>query len=126
MNPFSVGKTHNTPLINFDPEKKVLEMSGKSIPEDPQAFYRSLLDWVDQYTANPLDKLTVNIRLEYFNTSSSKILFTIFKKFENMPKAADKIEVNWYFEEGDYDLLESGEDYESLLKIPFNVIEVPE
>jgi len=68
----------------------------------------------------------VNIRLEYFNTSSSKILFTIFKKFENMPKAADKIEVNWYFEEGDYDLLESGEDYESLLKIPFHVIEVPE
>lgn len=126
MNPFSIGKTHNTPAVSFDPEKKVFELSGKSIPEDPQAFYNSVLDWVDQYTANPLDKLTVNIRLDYFNTSSSKIIFTIFKKFESMPKAADKIEINWYYEEGDYDLLESGEDYEALLKIPFNVIEVPE
>ena len=126
MNPFSIGKTHNTPAVSFDPEQKVFELSGKSIPEDPQAFYNSVLDWVDQYTANPLDKLTVNIRLDYFNTSSSKIIFTIFKKFENMPKAADKIEINWYYEEGDYDLLESGEDYEALLKIPFNVIEVPE
>jgi len=126
MNPFSIGKTHNTPAVSFDPEQKVFELSGKSIPEDPQAFYNSVLDWVDQYTANPLDKLTVNIRLDYFNTSSSKILFTIFKKFESMPKSADKIEINWFYEEGDYDLLESGEDYEALLKIPFNVIEVPE
>jgi len=126
MNPFSIGKTHNTPSVTFDPDSKVFELSGKSIPEDPQAFYKEVLDWVDQYTSNPLDKLTINIRLEYFNTSSSKILFTIFKKFENMPKAPDKVEINWFFEEGDYDLLESGEDYESLLKIPFNVIEVPE
>ena len=27
MNPFSIGKTHNTPLINFDPEKKPIAAS---------------------------------------------------------------------------------------------------
>ena len=126
MNPFSIGKTNNTPEVNFDPEKKVFELSGKSIPEDPQAFYSTILTWVDQYIQNPLDKLTVNIRLDYFNTSTSKILFTIFRKLESMPKAEQKVAINWYYEEGDYDLLESGEDYEALLKIPFNVIEVPE
>lgn len=101
-------------------------MSGTSIPEDPASFYRSVLKWVDQYTANPLDKLTINIHLDYFNTTSSKILLTIFKKFTSMPKASEKIEINWYFEEGDYDLLEAGKDYGFLLKIPFNVIEIPE
>ena len=126
MNPFSIGKTNNTPEVNFDPEKKVFELSGKSIPEDPQAFYSTILTWVDQYIQNPLDKLTVNIRLDYFNTSTSKILFTIFRKLESMPKAEQKVAINWYYEEGVYDLLESGEDYEALLKIPFNVIEVPE
>lgn len=126
MPPFSIEKTKRTPKIIFDPETKIFEMSGRSVPEDPKSFYQSVLEWVDHYVANPLDKLTVNICLEYFNTSSSKVLYTIFKKFESMPKAPEIVEINWYFEEGDLDLLEAGEDFGSLLKIPFNLIEMPE
>lgn len=126
MDPFTIGKTNNTPSVEFDPEEKTFDLKGKSIPEDPKTFYKSVLDWIDQYVTDPLDHLTVNVRLEYFNTSTSKILFTIFKKLESMPRSDQKVEINWFFEEGDYDLLESGEDYEALLKIPFNVIEVPE
>ena len=66
----------------------------------------------------------VNIRLEYFNTSSSKCILDVFKKLEVIHKAKNEVEVNWYYEEDDEDMLEAGEDYESIIRVPFKMIEI--
>ena len=34
--------------------------------------------------------------------------------------------VNWYYEEDDEDMEEAGEDYQAIIKLPFNMIEVEE
>jgi hypothetical protein len=117
--------SNKTPYIRFDPETGVLEMKGRSIPENAVEFYKPLVDWLTEYAKNPKDKTVVNIQLEYFNTSSSKCILDVFKKLEEINKKEGKeVIVNWYYEEDDEDMLEAGEDYQSILKLPFRMVEM--
>jgi len=66
------------------------------------------------------------VKLEYFNTSSSKCILDVFKKLEMIHKAKNDVEIKWYYEEDDEDMLEAGEDYESIIRVPFEMIEIVE
>ncbi len=127
LNVLEIKGTNKTPSIRFDPETGILEMKGRSIPENAVEFYKPLVDWLTDYAKNPKDKTEVNIQLEYFNTSSSKCILDVFKKLEEINKKEGKeVVINWYYEEDDEDMLEAGEDYQSILKIPFRMIEMEE
>jgi hypothetical protein len=124
MKPIVIEGTPKTPSIKFDPSEGVFEISGRSIPENSVDFYKPLLEWLDMYKEAPLDKTVVKIKLEYFNTSSSKCILDVFKKLEAIHKAKNDVEVNWYYEEDDEDMLEAGEDYESIIRVPFRMMEI--
>ncbi len=124
MKPIVIEGTPKTPAIKFDPSEGVFEISGRSIPENSVDFYKPLLEWLDMYKEAPLDKTVVKIKLEYFNTSSSKCILDVFKKLEAIHKAKHDVEVNWYYEEDDEDMLEAGEDYESIIRVPFKMMEI--
>lgn len=126
MGPIIIEGTAKTPTVKFDSTEGVFEIKGRSIPENSVEFYKPLVDWLDIYKESPLIKTVVNIRLEYFNTSSSKCILDVFKKLEAIHKAKHEVEVNWYYEEDDEDMLEAGEDYESIIRVPFKMIEIVE
>jgi len=126
MEPLIIEGTLKTPTVRFDAEEGVIEIKGRSIPENSVEFYKPLVDWLEEYKKNPKPKTTVNIQLEYFNTSSSKCILDVFKKLEAIHKAKNEVEINWYYEEDDEDMLEAGEDYESIIRIPFKMIEIVE
>jgi len=126
MKPLTIEGTPKTPYINFEVEKGVLEVKGRSIPENSIEFYKPLVDWLDEYGAAPLNLTTVNVQLEYFNTSSSKCILDVFKKLEAIHNAKNEVVINWYYEEDDEDMLEAGEDYESIIRVPFKMIEIVE
>ena len=126
MEPIKIEGTPKTPTVKFDKSEGVFEIKGRSIPENSVEFYNPLVDWLDNYKEDPLPKTEVNIRLEYFNTSSSKCILDVFKKLEAIHKAKYEVIVNWYYEEDDEDMLEAGEDYESIIRVPFKMIEIAE
>jgi len=126
MEPILIEGTPKTPTIKFDSATGEFEIKGRSIPENSVEFYRPLIDWLDLYKETPNNKTVVNIKLEYFNTSSSKCILDVFKKLETIHKAKNEVEVNWYYEEDDEDMLEAGEDYESIIRVPFKMIEIVE
>ena len=115
-----------TPYVRFDGEKGIIEIKGRSIPENSIEFYKPLIDWLEEYGGEALAETAVNVQLEYFNTSSSKCILDIFKKLELIFKKGQKVEVNWYYEEDDEDMFEAGEDYQSIINIPFKMIEMEE
>jgi hypothetical protein len=119
-------ETLKTPYVKFDGEKGLVEIKGRSIPENSIEFYKPLIDWLDKFADQPADRTSVNVKLEYFNTSSSKCILDIFRKLELMHKKGDEVEVNWYYEEDDEDMFEAGEDYQSIINIPFKMIEMEE
>ncbi|HKL09379.1 MAG TPA: DUF1987 domain-containing protein [Bacteroidales bacterium] len=124
MESISIEGTPKTPTVDFNADTGIIEIKGRSIPENSIEFYRPLVEWLDDYSNNPQKLTTVNIQLEYFNTSSSKCILDVFKKLETIKKARNDVVINWYYEEDDEDMLEAGEDYESIIRIPFKMIEV--
>ena len=116
--------TPKTPYVRIDGENGIIEIKGRSIPENSVEFYKPLIEWLDNYGNSPLDATSVNVQLEYFNTSSSKCILDIFKKLELVFKKGSKVEINWYYEEDDEDMFEAGEDYQSIISIPFKMIEM--
>lgn len=115
-----------TPTVNFDSVKGTLELKGRSIPENSIEFYKPLNDWIDSYSLNPKAQTTVDVKLEYFNTSSSKCILDLFKQLEKLNEKNTQVRVNWYFEEDDEDMAEAGEDYQAIINLPFEMIEVEE
>ncbi len=115
-----------TPAVIFDHSIGLLELKGRSIPENSVEFYKPLNDWIDFYSKNPCTETNISIKLEYFNTSSSKCILDLFKKLEQLNGNGTKVNVNWYFEENDEDMEEAGEDYQAIISLPFKMIKVAE
>ena len=124
MEPISLEGTPKTPTVMFDADKGLIEIKGRSIPENSIEFFKPLIDWLEKYGETPAGTTTVNVQLEYFNTSSSKCILDVFKKLEAIHKANHEITINWYYEEDDEDMLEAGEDYDSIIRVPFKMVEI--
>ena len=121
MDSLFLKPTADTPKVAFESTGE-LTMEGRSLPENPNIFYDPLLQWAAECS---LPNIVFNLRLEYFNTASSKLIFNLLKRFiEN--QSVKEILVKWYYEVGDLDSLEMGQQYQSILKIPFEYIEVAE
>lgn len=118
MSAIQLEGTAKTPQVAFSDSPLSMEISGRSIPENSIAFYTPLLAWVDE-NLKGTGSLEVSIRLEYFNTSSSKCLMDLLKRIEQSPVNAT---VLWYYEEEDEDMLEAGEDYDAIIDMPFRLI----
>jgi hypothetical protein len=115
--------TPKTPSVKLDAQSGIVEIKGRSIPENSLEFYKPLIEWVEKYSADSQSETNVHIQLEYFNTSSSKCLLDFFKRLETIN---NKVVINWYYEQDDEDMLEAGEDYEAIINVPFKMIEVEE
>ena len=115
-----------TPTVHFDGDTGVLELRGRSIPENSIEFYKPLIDWIDQYARNPRPETQLRVQLEYFNTSSSKCILDLFKKLENVRSSGNEVQVLWHYETDDEDMLEAGEDYQAIISLPFKMIQVEE
>jgi hypothetical protein len=127
METLNIEGTAKTPTIKFDPSKGLVELKGRSIPENSIEFYKPLIDWLEKYSQSPQSNTIVNIQLEYFNTSSSKCILDVFKKLETINKAGNSsVVINWHYEEDDEDMSEAGEDYQAIINVPFKMVMVQE
>ena len=125
MDSIHIEGTTKTPTVNFDAATGIIEIKGRSIPENSIEFYKPLVDWLDKYADIAKGTVNVNVQLEYFNTSSSKCILDVFKKLENIQSRNQaEVIINWFYEEDDEDMLEAGEDYQSILKIQFKMQEL--
>ena len=116
-----IEATSRTPYVNFNADEGFFELKGRAIPENALGFFQPLIyDWLDEYVDNAKEETTVNINLEYFNTSSSLWISKLFKKLATLPTIGKKVIVNWYYM--DEDSFEEGKDYEEISKMPFNMI----
>lgn len=126
MSSFKLEGTGMTPAIDFSAETGRLELHGRSIPENSIEFFNPLISWIENYARNPKDETIVHVQLEYFNTSSSKCILDLFKKLENIRNTGHSVKVLWHYEEDDEDMMEAGEDYQAIINVPFEMIQIEE
>ena len=121
MKDLIIKESEKTPSVSLS-TNGVLKIEGRSIPEDAAKFFKPILDWTKEFSAN---EIRIDIKLEYFNTSSSKFILEMLRTIEGNPNN-NNVLVNWFYEEGDLDVLESGQYFESIIGIPFKYIEYEE
>ena len=132
MEALRIEATEFTPEVVMDPATNTFEISGESRPENAGKFYKELIDWLDQYynlrywkdsKFSNVDAV-FEFRLEYFNSTSAKFLLDIFIKLQSFRKDNINISVQWYYDEPDIDMKESGEEFAEMTGIPFEFIAV--
>lgn len=114
-------QTERTPLIDLNPTSGEFIIEGSSIPEDCLLFYKEVFSWLEEYIRNPRPETNLILRLKFFNTSTSKCLFTIFRKLEEIQNGGNKVSFVWYYQLEDTDMYESGLDFQQMIKVPFKI-----
>lgn len=120
MEDLVIEATDRTPGVSFKTNGELF-IGESSIPEDVLTFYKELFAWMDAYCAAPRGSTTLDLKLKFFNTSTSKCLFTIFQKLEAVKAKGFDVVINWYYRLDDTDMYESGLDFQQLLKVPFKI-----
>lgn len=112
--------TTTTPKIDFNAKNDILIIYGRSIPEHPINFYRPIEAWLTEYLQTNPKKFSLQIHLDYLNTHSTECLFILLKKIETyITETNNSVEVIWNYDEDDEDLLDMGENFSEMIKIPF-------
>jgi hypothetical protein len=121
MEKLLINKTSKSPFISL--EKGAFQFSGRSIPEDAKKIFKPVIDWIKDYKPADSNLTTINFCFDYLDTSSSKCVFDILKVLDDIYTSGHEMVINWYYEEGDDDMLDLGIHLKSFIKAPFNFIE---
>jgi len=117
-------KTEATPYVLLDGEMGYMTFKGECYSENTIDFFRNITVWLTDFLASNFTELNFDCELEYFNSSSSKLLYNILMAMEESAAKGKKININWYVDQDNDVLIEHGEDFEEELKhVNFNIIQ---
>lgn len=94
------------PYVSFLYEEGTGEIAGESFMEDSVSFYEEIMSWIKEFKShNPEKAFALNLKLEYFNTSTSKMLFDMLVLLGDLyNENPELLSVNWYFDPEDDDM----------------------
>lgn len=123
MKNLDIKATYSTPKMTFNLSNGNMEIYGRSIPDNCYTFFLPLMESVDEYSKNPQKDTYIIMELEYFNTGTSKVFYDFLVKLSTLKS---NVTIEWRYEEDDEDILETGQDFETLSdgKITFIFVEL--
>lgn len=123
MEALYIKGTEDTPEIKFDLTGADFTLSGKSLPENVIAFYKPVLDWIDEFGKLSItDESTFVFKLYYFNTASSKVIQEIILLLNKLFENGRQIKILWYFDTDDEDIIDAGREYKEMVSLPFEML----
>ncbi len=124
LEPIYIEATKTTPMVKFDKENQIFEISGQSLPEDAVKFYKDLLNWIKEYSQNPNNSTVFNIKLDYYNSSSARVIVKMIIELENILITGNDVKVMWYYRKDDEFMKRRGEEIRTVVLLPFEIKEL--
>jgi hypothetical protein len=130
MKPIILEKTETTPLVIFNNEINQFRLEGEARPENARKFFGPLINWLDEYNKtlfylkeeagdSYLKKIVFEMYFEYLNSSSVKFMFDVLKKIEELKPNLTSLKIKWMYDEKDEDMLDNGNEFATMIDIPF-------
>lgn len=116
---FYTQATNETPYVRLNKQSGIMEISGRSVPQETEEFWSPVLRWFENYAKQPNATTVVKMNLEYFNISSSKRILFLLYKLKEIQERGNNVLVEWNYGEHDRDMLEVGQDYAYMANVPF-------
>ncbi|HOD54656.1 MAG TPA: DUF1987 domain-containing protein [Candidatus Cloacimonadota bacterium] len=124
MESLHIDESKFTMAVDFNTEKGLCIMSGNSYPEDAISFFEPLNRWLSQYICEVNKPLTVEIKLNYLNSSSSKCFMDIFDLLDDYHQDGGNVHVKWFYQEDDDEIKEAGEELLEDMSFNFEYVEI--
>lgn len=127
MRKLFIKETLNSPKVLFDPSKKRYEISGKSFPENSKTFYQPVFDWLGELAseAEKAEQIILALSFEYISSSSVITLKQLLSKIKTLVSKGQDIQLLWYYDKGDPDIREIGEEYKKLTGLEIQLVAKP-
>lgn len=121
MTDLQLQATNTTPRIDLPSKGGEGWIEGNCYPENAFAFFEPVMSWLRNFRKDGGTRMTVNIKLDYFNTSSSKCLLDLFQLLQDANAEGTQFRVSWLYCQDDPDMRDNGEEFAQGLKLPFEI-----
>ncbi|MEO1050332.1 MAG: DUF1987 domain-containing protein [Bacteroidota bacterium] len=119
MEKIALEGTEERPSVILDKTTGKFEIAGKSYMEDVATFYHEIIDWLEDYGKEPNALTVFEFRLDYRNTSSSKMIIDVIEILHNINKSGHDVLVKWCYYADDEDIKQIGRDFSEIYQLPF-------
>jgi len=110
MGNYYLEGTERTPEIRIDADNGIIEIRGRSMPENTDGFFRSFQEKLIDFVRNPAPSINVVLDLDYFNTATSKTIVDLIESLSELFKSGHPVKVEFIYEEDDWDMKDTGDD----------------
>ncbi len=116
-----IEKTDETPEVRLFINSELSVISGRSLPENAFDFYHPILQWMKVYASSSNAPLNLELRFDYFNSSSGRYLFEILHVLESS-KYKECYKITWISDKDDDLMIEKGEEFKKLSDLTFELV----
>jgi SiaC family regulatory phosphoprotein len=121
MNDLIIPGSISSPTVRLDAARGSMELSGESYPQNAFDFFAPILDWTRQYLRECPDPLSLELRLSYLNTSSTKCVIDLLDLLEGAYKIGRQVHVVWYCDKENERAQEAAEEFHEDVTLPFEI-----
>ncbi len=100
----------------------IVKLEGTSYPEDAVSFFQPIWKWLEDYVEKIEQPITLNLKVDYINSSTTKCMFYIFEILEIYYKNGGSAKVFWYYRKNDKDIEDVGKEFKEDLELPFEMV----
>ncbi len=117
-----IEATGHTPSVRI--ENGIIEIKGRSIPEDSHDFYAPIVHLIQEYLKDPHENTVLQFHFEYINSGSKKYITNILYTFNEFYLQGKDVTILWYYDSDDESMEELGNDFQQMVNIPFRMLAV--
>jgi hypothetical protein len=123
MNNLYIPASVSSPEVDFRFDEHRLLLKGEAYPENAAVFWGDIITAMNNYLGQVESgqRITVQVALSYFNSSSTKMLFSLFSALNDKALAGNTVVLDWYHDEEDDTIFEFGQELqEDFPELTFN------
>ena len=107
----SLQATASTPRVEGDWQAGCLRLAGESYPENTYEIFDEIITWLETFLDSTDVPLTVELHLNYLNTSSVRGMIDIFDRLQLAHDAGRALVVRWLYDIRNPRSAEMGEEF---------------
>lgn len=118
------GNSSNTlPKIIFEEIDGIVTIEGRSISASTKEYLTEFLRYFKECMETNPTNLTICIDLQYFNTTTTKMLVDFLAIVKTIRDKGFKTIVNWFVDSNDEDMLETVFDFQVVSGLEIKILE---
>lgn len=121
MEKWTIEATDRSPNVILDRQDSILRIDGRSYPEEGMDFFDPILVRFRTLQASENPIRVVHVRLEYYNSATSKALAELFTSLVLAKNNGHDTKVIWEFEEDDDGIQEDIDMFIDAFDLPFDI-----